>query len=187
MAENLLCHMKRNDVDLNTVTTWISTLPRYVNVYVSQLWKNIKDKHKYTDLNELFETLNMKIWNILDYNLLEYFIKKSKAHELGEKIKKYISELEKFKEATVVSEFIESWEGHNQDYPDFDKLYVKYKKHILTLADLDTFRKKVVQECIPSMLNYSLWIYEVLERYKVLQVVIAGASVYPCKFSSKGL
>ena len=160
LAGSLLCHLKSSNICVEKLTSWISTLPRSINVYVFPLWESLKEKisSSYT-LDSLFAILNMEIWNILDFKLLEYFIKKAGADGLAERMKKYISELEKFKKETLVIDFIECWEGHNRDFPEYDELTIKFDKQSLTLTKLDKFRKTLVRKCIPSMLNYSGWIY----------------------------
>ena len=159
LAGSLLSHLKSRKICVEKLTSWISTLPRSVNVYVFPLSENLKEKisSSYT-LDSLFAILNMEIWNILDFRLLEYFIKKSGADELAEGMKKYISELEKFKKEILVIDFIECWEGHNRTFPEYDELTIKFNKQSLTLAKLDKFHRTLVRKCIPSMLNYSGWI-----------------------------
>jgi len=160
LAESLLSSMKKNNFSTENLTLWISTLPRSINVYVFPLWQSISKKLSGSySLDGLFSILNMEVWNILDYNLLEHFIKKSRSHELSVGIKKYISELEEFKKETLVSDFIKCWEGHSRDFPDYDELKIKFDEQHLTLATLDKFRKTLVKKCIPSLLEYSGWIY----------------------------
>ena len=220
MAYILSTHMKGKNISTEKLKSWMSTLPLSVNIYVFHLWESIDDEIKSsTNFDTIFAALNMKIWNILDYDLFEYLIKKSEAHELKTIMNKYKCDIEEFKKKTLVSNFVKSWKGRSRKFPNFDELEVKYEEQSLTLADLDTFRQEVFEECIPSMAQYSSWVYktyfksgcfevtwmlpkqlsvlvkrnittmyEVLERYKVLQVVVAGVSVYnPCKFYLKGL
>jgi len=74
-------------------------------------------------------------------------------------MKKYISELERLKKNTLVTDFIECWEGHHRDVPDYEKLNVKFVRSDLTLSKLDEFRKSLVQNCLPSLIDYTGWIY----------------------------
>ncbi len=160
LAQGLLAHLKNSNFQVERLTSCISLLPRSINIYVFPMWKKICKKVADDEtLNSLFTILNMEIWNILDYKLLEHFIKKCGNQNLIREMGKYISELEKFKKGTLVVDFIECWEGHNREIPDYDEVKVKFDKHCLTLAQLDAFRKTLARKCIPSLLDYAGWIY----------------------------
>ena len=220
LARRLFSQLKSKKISIEELKEWIIFLPRSINVHVFPWWKSLmKSIHSKCTLENLFAILNMKVWNILDFSLLAHFIKMCKSAELDERMKIYITNLEKFKEETLVRDFIECWEGHSRDFPEYAQLEAKFEKENLTLADLDAFRKLLTKECIPSMLNYSSWIYykhfkpgcckvtwmlpaqlamlvkrniptmcEILESFQVLQVVVAGTTVYtPHKLSYKGI
>ena len=127
-------------------------------MYVYPMWKKIRRKIKPNDnLECLFAVLNGEIWNILNYHLLEYFIKKCGTQKLKQRMIKYIYDLNEFKKATLVSHFMKCWEVH-MNIPDFEEMKVKFSANHMTLADLDEFRKKVKHKCFPSILNY-WWSY----------------------------
>ena len=68
---------------VENLTTYISVLPYSVNLYVYPMWKKIRRKIKPNDnLENLFAVLNGEIWNIVNYQLLEYFIKKCGTQKL---------------------------------------------------------------------------------------------------------
>ena len=160
LAESLLSHLKNFGICVGKLTSLISLLPRSINVYVFPMWQKIcKRINSDETLDNLFAILNMEIWNILDYNLLEYFIKRYGNRDLKRRMNGYISKLVRFKKDTLVMEFIECWDGHNRDIPDYEEVKVKFDKGSLTLADLDVFRKKLMRKCFPSLLNFAGWMY----------------------------
>ncbi len=220
LAEGLLEHLKSSNFQVSKLTSCISLLPRSINIYVFPMWKKICKKLSDDEtLNSLFTILNMEVWNILDYKLLEHFIKRCGNRKLKREMRSYVAELEKFKKQTLVVDFIECWEGHNREIPDYDEVKVKFDKHCLTLANLDAFRKTLTRKCIPSLLDYAGWIYYkhfkegcfvvswlfpsqlvvllhhyigcmhvVLVKYRVVEVVLGGVSVYDeSKSSQRGM
>ena len=160
LAESLLSHLKSFGVCVEKLTSLMSILPRSINVYVFPMWQKIcKRINSDETLDSLFAILNMEIWNILDYNLLEYFIKRYGSRDLKRRMNGYISKLVRFKKYTLVTEFIKCWDGHNRDIPDYEEVKVKFDKRSLTLADLDVFRKNLMRKCFPSLLNFAGWTY----------------------------
>ena len=160
LAESLLSHLKSFGICVGKLISLISLLPRSINIYVFPMWKKIcKRINSDETLDSLFTILNMEIWNILDYNLLEYFIKRYGNLDLKKRTNGYISELVRFKKDTLVMEFIECWEGHNRDIPDYEEVKFTFDIESLTLADLDVFRKKLMRKCFPSLLNFAGWMY----------------------------
>ena len=142
------------------LTSIIANLPRSIFIYVFPMWEKVCRKINGEDtLVSLFTILNMEIWNILDYILLEHFILKSGNLLLQSKMNDYIVELDIFKKETLVVQFIDCWEGHNRDIPTYEGVTFTFKKHTLTLAKLDAFRKKLRMKCFPSLSDFSGWIY----------------------------
>ena len=145
---------------MEQLTGFISVIPRSVSIYVYPMWLEICNETKTNEtLNSLFTILNMKVWNILDYNLLEYCIAKFGDNDLNKRMNHYISELNKFKEETLVVKFIECWEGHNREIPNYGEVVITFDIPTVTLADLDIFRKKLAKNCFPSLVNCAEWIY----------------------------
>ena len=160
LAGSLSLHLQCNDIGVEHLTRCISVLPSSVNIYVYPMWKKICTK---TDtnktLNSLFTILNKEVWNFLDYNLLQYFIKKFGDKDLRERMNDYVSELNKFKEETLVEKLIDCWDGHNRKIPDYEEVTFEFNKHTLTLARLDQFRKKLTENCIRPLEGFAEWIY----------------------------
>ena len=159
LAQRLLAHLKNNNFHVERLTSCISLLPCSINIYVFPMWKKICKKVADDEtLDSLFTILNMEVWNILDYKLLEHFIKKCGNKKLKNELDKYVSGLKKFKKGTLVTDFVECWGSHNREIPECDEIKVKFDKRSLTLAQLDAFRKTLARKCIPSLLDYAGWI-----------------------------
>ena len=160
LAEGLFTHLQNNRIKVEKLTSKIANLPRSIGIYVYPMWEKVCRKINGEDtLVSLFTILNMEIWNILDYNLLEYFILKNGNPLLKSTMKDYIVELDIFKKETLVVQFIDCWEGHNRDIPTYEEVLFTFKKHTLTLAKLDAFRRQLMMKCFPSLSDFSGWIY----------------------------
>ena len=153
LARTLLLQLKSKNTRVEKLTTCVSLLPHSINIYIYPMWKKICNK-QYKTLDSLFTVLNKKIWNILDYHLLEHFINDSESDDLKRSMKRYILKLENFKKRTLVIPFIECWKGHDRDIPDYMDLEVKFKDN-KSLADLDQVWKRLQDETFPSLLKYA--------------------------------
>ena len=162
LARSLLLQLKSNNIRVEKLTTCISCLPHSINMYIYPMWKKICKKKQYETLDSLFTVLNRKIWNILDYHLLEHFINECGNRDLKRSVKRYILELKIFKKRTFVIPFIKCWEGHDRDIPNYKELKVKFDKNDLTLADLDKFSKRLRKKTFPSLLKYAGIMYHKL-------------------------
>jgi len=151
---NLLTELKAIRKSVDDLTTLISCLRTDVNRYVYLSWKKIV-KNDFENLNKLFTYLNATVWNILDHYLLEYFVNRLGSKELKTSMETYSSKLKKFKEDTLVSDFISCWKDaqKKRDIPDFEKITIKYDKDKTTLADLDDYREKFAMEFFPSLID----------------------------------
>ena len=147
---------------MEKLTTCISLLPRSINIYIYPMWKKICKKKQYETLDSLFTVLNKKIWNILDYHLLEYFINECGNRNLKRSMKRYILELKNFKKRTLVISFIECWDRQGRDIPDYKELKVKFDDDKLTLADIDRFWTRLREKAFPSLLKYAGLVYHKL-------------------------
>ena len=156
----LLKELKAVKKSVDDLTTKISCLKPDINRYVYHSWKKIV-KNNFENLNELFTDLNATVWTIIDHYLLEYFINDFGSKEIKVDMKVYSSEVKKFKEETLVSDFISCWKEaqSDRDIPDFEKIKIKYDKECTTLADLDEFREKFTIKFLPSLTDCTSLIY----------------------------
>ena len=162
LAQSLLLLLKKNNIKVETLTFIIANLPRSINVYVFPKWQKIcKNISSNETLDTLFTILNMEIWNILDYKLLEYFIARWGNQHMKRRMNDYILELDSFKKNTLVVQFIECWEGHIHNIHNYEEPEVKFNMDIsiLTVADLDVLRKKLMGKTFPSLSDFAVWIY----------------------------
>ena len=213
LAKRLLWHLKNNNTKVEDLTANISLLPCSVNVYVYPMWINVCRKIETNDtLERLFAILNGEIWNILNYKLLEYLIKQCGNKKLKQRMIQYIYNLNEFKKTTLVSNFMECWEGYI-DIPDHEEMKVKFKNNRMTLAGLDEFRKKVEKKCFPSILEdwwsynkgynkgcfVACWLlpvqlelllkeniqnlHKLFMEYEVVEVILGEVCVYDCQLT----
>ena len=162
LARSLLLQLKSNNMRVEKLTACISLLPHSIKKFTNPMWKKICKKKQIETLDCLFTVLNEKIWNILDYHLLEYFINECGNHDLKRRMKRYILELKNFKKKTLVIPFIKCWEGHDRDIPDYKELKVKFDDNNLSLADLDQVWKRLREKTFPSLLKYAGIMYHKL-------------------------
>ena len=134
----------------------VSLLPGYISVCISPLWNKLQKKVKEVgNVIELFTAMHMQLWNFLDYYLLEHLIKKCGSDILKERMYKYVVKIDLLKKNTRIIPFIQCWDGHKRDIPEYIDLEVKFDKINITLADLDAFRKRMMRKCLPFLSDYA--------------------------------
>ena len=211
LAMKLLWHLKKNNMKVEVLLTYTVVLPFSSYIYVYPIYKQICRKIKPNDtLESLFAVLNGEIWNILDYHLLECYIKKFGTQNLKQRMIQYIYDLNEFKKSTSVSHFMKCWEVFT-DIPDYEEMKVKFNNNQMTLADLDEFRKRLKKKSFPYILQ-EWWSYHrgfeegcfvvcwllpdqlklllkenipylhnLFMEYKVVEVILGDVSVYDCQ------
>ena len=157
LSLNLLTHLENTNVTVKQLKGRISLLPGYISVCISPLWNKLrKNVEEVGDtMIDLFTAVHMQLWNFLDYYLLEHLIKKCGSENLKERMCEYLVKINCFKKNTLVIPFIECWDGHNRDIPEYIDLEVKFELSDITLADLDRFRKKMKRKCLPFLSDYA--------------------------------
>ena len=83
-------------------------------------------------------------WNFLNFNLLEHVINKFGSPDLKLKIKSYTCDLQKFRSATRLSDFVDCWPVTGETPPTSDLRTFVVKMNLnwewCTLEDLETFK-----------------------------------------------
>ncbi len=65
---------------INDIKKYIRFIPGYVGASITPLWRKLKSElEEITDIAEFLEQLNFNLWNFLDYEMLEYLIKKMQS------------------------------------------------------------------------------------------------------------
>ena len=153
---NLLLEFKTMGKSVDEITAIISCIESDIRYYVYRSWKKMV-KQKFENLEDLFNDLNVTVWNILDHYLLDYFVNDFGSEELKQSMEAYNSVLKIFKKRTLVLDFINCWKEaqRERDIPDSEKLTFKFVNPTMTLADLDKFREEFAAEHFPSFFHCS--------------------------------
>ena len=102
------------------------------------------------------------MWNIIDYNLLEYIINKFGSGSLKESMKGYVSKLEGFRQNTSVYQFTKWWPGRSQKFPDYIEVRMKVEQdsESYTLEDLNKIRQGMCKNFLPPLSEYAVFHYK---------------------------
>ena len=149
-------------------------------------------------------------WNYLVFHLLEYLVTKFMLVEVQEEIQQYKADLQKFMNGTPLILFCQAQtKRHDEPQPGFRKIVMKHVwPKETTLIAVETFRRDFIShynlhECAMMLVCFSTcastvtWLVpksvtmyliengadKLFDKYNVMKVNIAGASVY-CKGKS---
>ena len=102
-----------------------------------------------TTFDVLWARLN-NYWNFLNFDLLEYIVGKYKIENLQCKIKSYVHDLESFRKATRLRDFIDCWpvQGETPPVMDLQEFVIKmnYDWDNCILEDLETLKGAVTRK-----------------------------------------
>ncbi len=171
---------------INDIKKYISYIPGYVGASIIPLWRKLKPElEQITEINEFLGRFNFNLWNFLDYEMLEYLIKKCKVHHMAQEIERYAAKIDDFKRTTLVIPFIKCWDGHKlETIPDYlAELEVKcdIKEDItkFTLSRLDVLRHYILKKCVPLLSHFA----SVLYYHKISEGCICVSWLFPERFS----
>ena len=87
-------------------------------------------------------------WNFLNFNLLEHVVNKFGSPDLKLKMKSYTCDLQKFRSATRLSDFVDCWPVKGETPPDLRTFVVKMNLNWerCTLEDLETFKGGITHQ-----------------------------------------
>ncbi len=159
-------YLEENNTSVKCLKKYIGIPPGYIAPSISPLWQRLKPELKQTtEISDFFEMINSNIWNFLDYQMLEYLIKKFKVSDLSDDLKKYVAKINNFKRTTSVIQFIDCWDGHKIDnIPESVRELIiecDIKEDItsLTLAHLDDLRHEILRKCLPLLAHFACVMY----------------------------
>ena len=101
-----------------------------------------------TPLFDLWGKLSM-YWNFLNFNLLEYVVSKYGTKELKHKMDEYVNDLQSFRKATRLCDFIECWPVTGKAPETELRKFVTKMKHDwdeCTLEDLDMLQGTITSK-----------------------------------------
>ena len=155
-----MVHLNNTKISVEDIKCHISLPAGYINDCISPLWEDINKKIDVNHtLKDLFKALHMKLWNFLDYDLLESLIKAYGSIYLKIRMQNYVAEMEDFKQNTLLIQFFKCWRRYNGDIPAYINMDVKFEREDLTLADVDQFRKGLKCDHLPFLIEYASWIF----------------------------
>ena len=104
---------------------------------------------KGTDLSDLWKRLG-SYWNFLNFDLLEHVVSGFGSEDLKKKVKSYESDLQSFRKATRLCDFIACWPVRGQTPPESELrefvAKVDYPWDHCTLEDLDMFEGVITRK-----------------------------------------
>ena len=93
-------------------------------------------------------------WNFLNFNILEHVVKEFGSPELKHQMKSYICDLQKFRSATRLCDFVHCWPVTGETPPTSDLRTFVVKMNLnwerCTLEDLETFRGVITHKLFLS-------------------------------------
>ena len=169
--------------------------------------------YRAANISEQFGTMNFH-WNYLDPCLLEHLVKEFHLEHVNDRMKAYKSALQQFRKKTPLNIFCQTQRKKKEKFhEDFREMVVEFdwlKKENVTLEDVEQFRQEYASEyslhdCammiaqIHSGSYVTTWFIpesvvdklkakvprEILKKYCVTKLEIAGACVYRSRKAQK--
>ncbi len=163
MASCLLRELDMKKCDVESVRSRLTILPERVNkeIFLSLPIEESSDNS--SSIQVIFNFLNAKVWNFVDYHLLKFMVDTFGSDELKTQMSHYIEQLERFLMATPVSSFITCWEGHNtkpsQSYSEFEVKFTPENSEAFTMQTLNNFRRNIQAKFLPPLSEYAVLHY----------------------------
>ena len=167
--------------------------------------------YRAANISEQFGTMNPH-WNYLDPSLLEHLVKKFRLEVMKRQIQGYKSDLQQFRKKTPLNLFcLTQRRKRRRPQEDFEKMVVKFDwPENVTLEDVEQFRQEYaseynLHECAMMIAQIHSGSYiitwfipesvveklkakvprEILKKYCVTKLEIAGACVYRSRKAQK--
>lgn len=188
--------------------TLTSLLPDCDKYHMRFLEKHVKELFGSADNYELFGHMNFH-WNYLDPSLLDHLVIRLGLKEVEGEMEKYKSMLQEFRMKTPLYLFCRAQKRKGYEFfPDFDEVAASFewpKEEEVTLEHVELFRQEyashykvldfammlfdvrpgsiliiwMVPKSITNILRQNVPI-EILKKYYVTELTIAGATIYQC-------
>ena len=105
-------------------------------------------------LTGLLSFLSVRVWNFIDYHLLEHVVMKFGSESLQDNMKLYMRELEWFESQTTVHALIECWPtGQDFKPPKYedDAVMVNIDPKSCTVKELNEIRRNLCVKFLPPL------------------------------------
>ena len=166
--KEFIISLKKNDIDVDDITSEIASLPENVNYYVYEplmkaLMKATNKLDNTNGLITLFSILKTEVYNFIEYQLLEYLIKTYGSEAMKKRMSKYVDNLKKFQETALVANLLKFWENRYRISifaNILDKVRVKFIDKMLTIKTVEEFRNDLLRSSLPNFVDGSIMYYE---------------------------
>ena len=139
-----------------------------------------------TTFNNLWARLG-SYWNFLNFDLLEHIINKFGSEDLKQKIKSYKHNLQSFRKATKLRDFIDCWPVQGETPPEAElREFVAKMKHDwdnCTLEDLDKLKGVITRKFF--LPGFALLLKQIKEVCVVITWLISAPFVKPLQEAIK--
>jgi len=113
IAANLLLELDNNQCRVENIRSRISVQPDHLNKEIFLTLSEQELSCHCDSIHALFNFLNAKVWNFVNYHLLKFLVDIFGSDYLKSLLVSYVHHLEQFVTSTSVRDFVVCWDGHN--------------------------------------------------------------------------
>ncbi len=154
IAAALVEELESKKYDLEVIQNQLQVLPGYQK---SEIFLNMcaieLSGSKCDSIQTLFDVLNTKMWNFLDYHLLKFIADTSGLEEIESLVVSYEEQLDQCLPSIPVRCLARHWDGQNTKPANgFTEIEVKFTSNRvrdITMAELNTFLKELMSSFLP--------------------------------------
>lgn len=181
ISSSLYEELVEKNMEVKDVMKYLVSLPYNLKrELVDSIRKHISELKKTEEVDELHILLDCKLWNFIDYYLLEHIINKLGSTNLRSQMAEYVTELTDFMRTTTITSLIRCWPGR-QDCPLlYDKMSVTVdlNPNECTLQQLNTIRKKFCEYFLPPLSEFAMLYYKFREG-SILVILLLARHLIP--------
>ena len=142
------------DKNVSEIKRAFTSGPRYCNKFLLK-WFNAVNGNESQRPGKPFSFFNAEIWIFLNYYFLRLLINAFGDPALKSRMEAFVSNVESFKEMTLVEDFGKCWLGQNVSVPGYVKLEVKFGIRDLTIQEIEIFREELRLNFFSSLFTNS--------------------------------
>ena len=142
------------DKNVREIKSAFTSGPRYCNKFLLK-WCNAVNGNESHQPGKPFSFFKAEIWNFLNYYFLHQLINAFGDPALKSSMEAFVSNVEGFKEMTLVEDFGKCWAGQNASVPGYVKLEVKFGIRDLTMQEIEIFCEELRLNFFSSLFTNS--------------------------------
>ena len=150
---------RKHEIKVESILDALTSLPLSLKKeYESSIVKHISSMRTETTINGLFIAHLNLLTSFIDYQLIEYFIRKFGSNTLKKDMCSYCSEMIKFMKETTIKQLINYFPGQPEIPPKFPLVEAKIGQNAseCTLEQLNTIRRRYCSEVKLSEIIFHL-------------------------------